>query len=227
MTAHRSASTWGGYTMTDRVAKPSDSIYLLLRRLELRGVLRDGVRSLDEGGPDVLGAPEYLTRRSSIEIPPPFRGPVSSYTPMRFTPLTPSTLSVLTGYRGAEQMAPADLVFLVSKPEWLARLHRPFLFTNLGLASGQAQFFSDLSRLDVIDVDRLASGQFDTRHNRLAPHVAEAEFLVWGALPPRGILEIICSHDCCMAGIEAEIAVAGRGGRIAVRSDPRCFFGRT
>ena len=212
--------------MTNRIILPSDLICTLVRRQDVSTILRDGLRSVDSGGPDILGAPEYRAKRASVELPPPFRGPASAYVPMRFTPLTPATLSVITGYRGAQQIAPKDLVFLNSKPEWLSRLRRAFLFTDMGLASGAAKLFADLSRLDVIDRDLIASGRFDTRQDPRAPHIVEAEFLVWEALPPRGILEIVCSHEGGISSIEADIAAAGRSGGITVRADAKWFFGR-
>ena len=162
--------------------------------------------------------------RAGYSIPAPFRADPRSYVALRFTPLTPSTYAVLTGYDGAEKLRPSELVFLATTAPWLANLGLGFLFSDMGLASRRARIFTDLSLLEVIDRDRLALGDFDARKDPLAPHILEAEFLVWGGLPPRGILEIVCHDADGVGAVKDEVAAAGREGRINVRVDRRFFF---
>lgn len=209
---------------TKPVDLPAGTLTALVRRSHVSTILEKGYLAPNQGGPFPLGSPIHLGKRLSCKLPPPFLPDLGEYAAFKLTPKNPSAYAALTGHDEGEIHSPDELVFLLTSMSWLEKLGIRYVYTDLGVRKHGFRTFTDACGLAKLDRQRLMSGDFDARKDPLAPHILEAELFVHGGVPPRAVQGLCCHKEAGVPSLEAEVAAAGRTGRIEVRADSNLYF---
>jgi hypothetical protein len=170
-----------------------------------------------------IGNPDLIGKRSGRVVPLPPGGTLGDYVPFYFTPRSPMLLNIKTGYNGVTQRSNEDIAILVSS---LHKLHADglnFLFTERHAYTQTAQFFNNLSKLDMIDWGILQRSDFKRDNDDLSKvERYQAEALVHGHVPVAQLIGIACCSEAVATALRAQVAAAGVDLKVA--ATPGWYF---
>jgi ssDNA thymidine ADP-ribosyltransferase, DarT len=116
-----------------------------------------------------------------------------------------------------------DIVIMVSSLHRLTEENIKWLFTDRHAYLQAAQFYDSIEALDVIDWPMLRERNFRRDPNR--PDSFEryqAEALVYGHLPIKALLGLVCYDDVTSSQLRKHIAQ--RGSELKVVTRPKWYF---
>lgn len=170
-----------------------------------------------------IGNPDLISKRNGRVVPLPPGGTLSDYVPFYFTPRSPMLLNIRTGYHGITQRPSEDVVILVSSLHKIRAAGLGFLFTDRHAYPPTAQFFDDLSRLDMIDWDILQRSDFKRDNDDLSKvERYQAEALVHEHVPVPQLVGIACCSEDVATALRAQVAAAGVDLKVA--ATPGWYF---
>ncbi|HBE83025.1 MAG TPA: DUF4433 domain-containing protein [Pyrinomonadaceae bacterium] len=170
-----------------------------------------------------IGNPDLIDLRSSRVVPIAPGGTLSDYVPFYFTPSSVMLLNMITGQGGVPKRLKSEIIIFVSSLHKLSELGREFLFTDKHAYLKDAQFLSNIERLDQIDWNILQNRDFKTTDaypDKQSRYQAEA--LVYESVPMSAIIGICCFNNNAQAKIVAELA--NLGSEIPVYERPLYYF---
>jgi hypothetical protein len=202
-------------------------IFRIIHRDNFARILADGIHCLsgalakstyvDIGNPDLIG------KRNGRPVPVPPGGTLGDYVPFYLTPRSPMLLNIKTGHNGVRQRSNEEIVILISSLYKIRELSIKFLFTDRHAYLQTAGFYSDLSRLDVINWDILRRGDFSRDNDDLGKFECyQAEALLFRHVPIAALLGIACCNEGVASGVRTQIEAAGVQLRVATR--PGWYF---
>jgi hypothetical protein len=162
-------------------------IFRITHQKNLPWILRSGLHCRNSGRIDPnfvgIGNASLIADRHSHPVPVAPGGNLSDYIPFYFTPASMMLYNISTGYRGVQQRANDEIVFLVSSLRKLVN-STPFLFTDRHAYLRYACYYNNLDDLSKIDWRILQNKDF--RRDRENPEKTDryqAEALVHKHLP--------------------------------------------
>ncbi|WP_035060499.1 type II toxin-antitoxin system toxin DNA ADP-ribosyl transferase DarT [Andreprevotia chitinilytica] len=177
-------------------------------------------------------------RRAAKKVVLPPGGNLHDYVPFYFAPRSPMLMAIHGGKVVGCTTNQADIVYLVSSPQNVARSGLPFVFYDLHAAVDYSTCYDDLARLDQIDwtliTERphLADGsEYCKYFNNVPDHerwfrrmeVRQAEFLVHQRVPLGSLLGIATHNEQKRQEVSALLSQAGLT-EIKVIAKPGWYF---
>lgn len=170
-----------------------------------------------------IGNPDLIDKRQGKAVPISPHGMLSDYVPFYFTPFSIMLLNIKTGRHGLTRRSSSEIVILVSSVHELNRRNIPFIFTDGHAYAKESSFWSDISRLDMIDWNILQRRDF-TRDNEDIGKTTryQAEALIHKFLPVDALRGIVC-HDETEAS-NAQSLLTQRNLELKVIAKPGWYF---
>lgn len=128
--------------------------------------------------------------------------------------------NIVTGYNGIIRRERDDIVMIVSSLWSLQASGVEFVFTNLHALVACAEFFNDVSALDIIDWDLLRARDFqrsDTDPGKAERYQAEA--LAHRHVPMEAVLGVACYSETSKTRVLKMLKEAGVELKVIVKSD--------
>ena len=170
-----------------------------------------------------IGNPDLIDMRSRRVVPVDPGGTLSDYVPFYFTPSSVMMLNILTGQGGIPKRLKSEIMIFVSSLHKLREIGLKFLFTDRHAYPKDAQFHSDIARLDQIHWEILQKRDFkgeDQYLNKQSYYQAEA--LIYQRVPLSAIVGICCFNSIVKKRVEADLA--NFGSAIPVYERPEYYF---
>jgi hypothetical protein len=170
-----------------------------------------------------IGHTSLIEKRSRKAVPVGPGGMLGDYVPFYFTPYSIMMFNLHTGHRGITRRENDELVIFVSSLHRIRELGLPFVFTNQHAYVADAEFFTDLAQLSVVDWPLLRSRDFktdDADPGKQARYQAEA--LIHRQVPLTALRGLACHRDSVRQHLES--LVAARGLTLKVNAVPRWYF---
>jgi hypothetical protein len=169
-----------------------------------------------------IGLAELIQKRATHTVPIKPGGSLSDYVPFYFTPSSIMMYKIRTGH-GVAARPNGEIVVMVSSIHRLVNLKIPFVFTDAHAYMVEAEYYSDVGKLDKIDWQLLQSKNFknDPEDPRKQGRY-QAEALVHKRVPIEALLGIGCYDEPSMAKLKAEAERCN--SPINIRTVPRWYF---
>ena len=159
--------------------------------------------------PDYIGIGDstLIESRSSREIDVSPHGSFTDYVSFYFGKRSPMLYNIQNGYKGVTKRDPENIIYLVTKFEWVEQNGSQYVFSDGHGYHKMSQFINDKSGLKEVDWSAVNRKTWaDTEDDPDRKRRKQAEFLVYQEVPLSLIGSIIVYNNTVEALISAKLA---------------------